>query len=268
MKRGCLANILFLAILFVVFGASTYFWFNFFVRGNSLPTPNLIGKSVSQARAICSDLGVSLVVDPKARRNSDKVPAGSVVWQNRDPGNTNLIKRGTAIRVELSLGALVIHVPDLDGTSAGTAVLRLGQQNLKLGNLAYSEAANVNGIVNGIVAADPPKGTVVPAQTPVSLLVSVPPAPASYVMPDLIDHSIDEIRPYVEGHGLKIATVKYEAYPGIRDGIIIRQFPLRGAQVSARDAISLVVSKQEEGIIEQPQPPQPASPALGRTTTQ
>jgi len=255
MKRGCLANILFIGILFVVFGVSTYFWFNFFVRGTSLPTPNLIGKSVSQARAICSDLGVTLVVDPKAKRNSDKVPAGYVVWQNRDPGNTNLIKRGTAIRVELSLGALVIRVPDLDGTSAGTAVLRLGQQNLKLGNLAYAEAANVN----GIVAADPPKGTVVPAQTPVSLLVSVQPAPAPYVMPDLIDHSIDEIRPYVEGHGLKIATVKYEAYPGIRDGIIIRQFPLRGAPVSARDAISLVVSKQEEGIIEQ----QPAA-----TTTQ
>ncbi|HEV8434141.1 MAG TPA: PASTA domain-containing protein [Thermoanaerobaculia bacterium] len=249
MKRGCLANILFIAILFVVFGGSTYFWFNFFVRGTSLPTPNLIGKSVSQARAVCSDLGVNLTVDPKAKRNSDKVPAGFVVWQNRDPGNTNLIKRGTTLRVELSAGPLVIRVPDLDGTSAGTAVLRLGQQNLKLGNLAYADAA---ANANGIVAADPPNGTVVPAQTPVSLLVSVPPAPSSYVMPDLIDHPLDEIRGYIEGHGLKIATVKFEAYPGIRDGIIIRQFPLRGAPVSAREAISVVVSKQEEGIIEQP----------------
>ncbi|HEX3108327.1 MAG TPA: PASTA domain-containing protein, partial [Thermoanaerobaculia bacterium] len=174
MKRGCLANILFTGILFVVFGASTYFWFNFFVRGTSLPTPNLIGKSVSEARAVCGDLGVNLTIDPKAKRNSDKVPAGFVVWQNRDPGNTNLIKRGTTLRVELSAGPLVIRVPDLDGTSAGTAVLRLGQQNLKLGNLAYADTVNVN----GIVAADPPNGTVVAAQTPVSLLVSVPPAPS------------------------------------------------------------------------------------------
>ncbi len=260
MKRGCLANILFIAILIAVFGVSTYFWFNFFVRGKSLPTPNLIGRSVADARAICGDLGVSLNVDAKARRNSDKVPAGYVVWQNRSPGNTNLIKRGTAIRVELSAGPLVIRVPDLDATSAGTAVLRLGQQNLKLGNLAYADAANVN----GIVAADPPNGTVVAAQTPVSLLVSVPTPPMPYIMPDLIDHSLEEVRPYIEGHGLKIATVKYEAYPGIRDGIIIRQFPLRGAPVSARDAISVVVSKQEEGIIEQPPPPQPV---LGSTTT-
>jgi serine/threonine-protein kinase len=261
MKRGCLANILFIAILFVVFGGSTYFWFNFFVRGKSLPTPNLIGKTVAEAKAICGDLGVTLNVDTRARRNADKVLAGSIAWQNRTPGATNLIKRGTAIRVELSAGPLVIRVPDLDGTSAGTAMLRLGQQNLKLGNLAYADAANAN----GIVAADPPKGTVVAAQMPVSLLVSVPTPAPPFVMPDLIDHPLDEVRPYVEAHGLKISTVKFEAYPGIRDGIIIRQFPLRGAPVGARDAISVVVSKQEEGIIEQPQPPQPL---LGRTTTQ
>ena len=56
----------------------------------------------------------------------------------------------------------------------------------------------------------------------------------------------------------RVGTVKFEAYPGIRDGIIIRQYPLRGAPVTARDPISLVVSKQEEtSIIEQPSAPQP-----------
>src|SRR5207302_7674251 len=142
------------------------------------PTPNLVGKSVADAKAICSDLGVNLKVDTDARRNSDKVPAGYVVWQNRTPGGTRLIKRGTTIRVELSAGPLILRVPDLDGQSAGTAVLRLGQQNLKVGNLAYADAfagGTAGAKSNGIVAADPPKGTVVAAQTPVSLLVSVPP---------------------------------------------------------------------------------------------
>jgi beta-lactam-binding protein with PASTA domain len=264
MKRGCFDNLLFVTILLIAFAGSTYFWFNFFIRGKSLPTPNLIGKSVNDARAICSDLGVTLNVDNKTRRNSDRVPAGYVVWQNRTAGNASLIKRGTTIRVELSAGPLILRVPDLDGQSAGTAVLRLGQQNLKVGNLAYADAgssgAPAGGSPNGIVAADPPKGTVVAAQTPVSLLVSVPPQPASYVMPDLIDRALDEARPYLEGHGLKVSTVKFEAYPGIRDGIIIRQFPLRGAPVSAREAITVVVSKQgESGIIEQQAEPPPAT---------
>ena len=251
MKRGCFDNLLFVAVLFIAFAGSTYFWFNFFVRGKSLPTPNLIGKSVTDAKAIFSDLGVALRVDTGTRRNSDKVPAGSIVWQNRPAGNANLIKRGTTIRVELSAGPLILKVPDLSGQTAGTAVLRLGQQNLKVGNFAYAEAPNVT----GVAAADPPVGTIVAAQTPVSLLVSVAPQPSSFVMPDLIDHPLDEVRPYLEGHGLKVSTVKFETYPGIADGIIIRQFPLRGAPVSARDAITVVVSKQEEsGIIQQPQP--------------
>lgn len=250
MKRGCLDNLLFGVILVAVFGLSTYFWFTFFVKGRSLPTPNLIGRSVTQARAMTRDLGVELVVDESHRRNDDKVPVGNIVWQNRTPGATNFIKRGTTIRVELSAGPLVLRVPDLTQQTPGTGMLRLGQQNLKLGNLTYVETA-----AKGILAADPPNGTVVGAQTPVSLLVSVPPSPATYVMPDLIDRPLEQVRPALEGHGLNVTSVKYEAYPGIADGIIIRQYPLRGAPVSSRDPITVVVSRQEEtSIIENAAP--------------
>ena len=248
MNRGCLGNLLFAALIFLAFGFSTFVWFNFFIRGKSVSTPNLVGKSVAQARAICSDLGVNLEIDSNQRRNSDRVPAEFVVWQNRTPGTTSLIKRGTTIKVELSAGPLVLRVPDFKGQRAGTAVLRLGQQNLKAGPTTYVDQAP-----EGILAADPPQGTVVTAETPVSLLVGVQPAPPSFVMPDLIDQPIDDVRPYLEGRGLTIGTVKFEAYPGIRDGIIIRQFPLRGAPVSSRDPITVVVSRQEESaIVEHP----------------
>ncbi|HEX7150973.1 MAG TPA: PASTA domain-containing protein [Thermoanaerobaculia bacterium] len=244
MKRGCLFNVVFAGLLLLAFGGSTYFWFTFFVKGRSLPTPNLIGKSVTEARAIAQDLGVDLDVDESHRRNSDKVPVGHIVWQNRSPGAASFIKRGTRMRVELSAGPLVLRVPDLDGQSPGTGMLRLGQQNLKLGHMTYVETNS-----KGILAADPPKGTVVGAQTPVSLLVAVPPASTTYVMPDLIDRPLDQVRPRLEGQGLTVTSVKFEAYPGIRDGIIIRQYPLRGAPVSARDPITVVVSRQEETSI-------------------
>lgn len=240
MKRGCLNNLLFGGLLLLVFGSSTYFWFTFFVKGRSLPTPNLIGKSVSDARRLTQDLGVELQVDDH-RRNSDKVPVGHIVWQNRSPGATSFIKRGSTIRVELSAGPLVLRVPDFAGVSAGTAMLRLGQQNLKLQNLTYVPHEG-----NGILAADPPKGTVVGPQSGISLLVATPRPPEEYVMPDLIDRRLDLVRPALEARGLNVATVKFEAYPGIADGIIIRQYPLRGAPISTRDAISVVVSRQEE----------------------
>ena len=209
--RGCLDKLLFTLSVLVVLGVSSYLSFNYFIRGNS-----------------------------------DKVAAGNIVWQNKDPGTTNLIKRGAAIRVELSAGALVLRVPEMIGQTARTAMLRLGQQNLKLGVLAYTDEAR-----QGILSEEPPSGTVVPAQSEVSMLVGVTPAPPQYVMPDLIDQPLDQVRPSLEARHLNVSTVKYEAYPGIPDGVIIRQFPLRGAAVSARDAISVVVSRAEQnGIVQ------------------
>lgn len=244
MKRGCLNNLLFGVLALAVFGGSTYFWFTFFVKGRSLPTPNLIGRTVADARRITQDLGVDLEIDASHRRNSDRVPLGNIVWQNRTAGATSFIKRGSTIRVELSAGPLVLRVPDLAGQSAGTGMLRLGQQNLKRGDLAYIEAD-----ARGVLAADPPAGTVVAPQSAVSLLVSVAPGASRYVMPDLIDKRLDVVRPALEARGLIVSTVKYEAYPGIANGIIIRQYPLRGAPVSSRDPISVVVSQQEESAI-------------------
>lgn len=251
MKRGCLDTLLFTLLVLVVLGVSSYVSFNYFIRGRSVSTPNLVGKSVADAKATCADLGLEMSIDPTNRRNSDKVPAGNIVWQNKDPGTTNLMKRGAAIRVELSAGPLVLRVPEMSGQTPRTALLRLAQQNLKLGTLAYVDETH-----EGILSEEPPQGTVVGAQTAVSMLVGVAPSPPQYVMPDLIDHPLDQARPALEARYLNVATVKYEGYPGIPDGIIIRQFPLRGAPVSARDAISVVVSRAEQnGIIQQPPPP-------------
>lgn len=244
MKRGCLDRLLFGLLLFLAFGGSTYFWFTFFVKGRSLPTPNLIGRSVAEARRLTSDLGVELFIDETHRRNSDRVPVGHIVWQNRTPGATSFIKRGSTLRVELSAGPLVLRVPDLGNETPGTGMLRLGQQNLKLANLAY-----VAGDGGGILASEPPQGTVVAPQTGISLLVAVPAPPSRFVMPDVIDRRLDQIRPALEARGLTVSQVKFEAYPGIPDGTIIRQYPLRGSPVSSRDPIALVVSRQEETSI-------------------
>ncbi|MDB6035896.1 MAG: prkC 34 [Verrucomicrobiales bacterium] len=260
-KGGWLGHILFAALVLLTFGVSTYVCFNFFIRGRSVSTPNLIGRPLEKAKEICSDLGISLIVDP-GTRNSDKIDTGNVVWQNRTPGATNLVKRGTDLHVELSAGPLVLQVPDLNGQTARTALLRLSQQNLKLGSVARVESA----MLQGIMSEEPPKGTVVAAQTAVSLLIGEQPPPLPYVMPDLIDRPLDTVRPALESRGLNVSNVKFESYPGIADGIIIRQFPLRGAPVSGRDPITVVVSRQAEGgIIEQPAA---LAPASALTTTQ
>ncbi|MGA7617608.1 MAG: PASTA domain-containing protein [Thermoanaerobaculia bacterium] len=243
--RGCAGNLLYIFILFLAFGASTYFWFTFFVKGKSVETPNMIGRPLAAARALGSDAGLLVVHDQSGEqdRHSEKVPKGAVVWQNRPPGS--LVKRGTKLVVGASLGPLVLTIPDLQGETPRTALLRFAQRNLRLADVAYVDLPEAN----GIIAEDPPRGTTVQEQTAVSLLVGVPVSPPSWVMPDLIDRSFDLVRATFDAHGLTITNVRYERYPGVSDGTVIRQFPLPGSPVNARDAITLVVSRQEQPTI-------------------
>lgn len=238
-NRGCLNQTLFFVLVMAAFGFSSYFWFTFFVRGRSVETPNLIGKTLTDARAISSDLGLVLVIDSDRDRNANDVAKEAVVWQNRAPGS--LVKRGTRLHIGRSLGPLILSVPDLSGQSPRTALLRFAQRNLRLGNLAYIDLPKGR----GIAAADPPHGTVVPGQTAVSLLVGFEPDPPRFVMPDVINRSITDVRPALESRGLTVPNVKYESYPGIAEGTIIRQYPLPGHSVSAKDAVSLVVCKND-----------------------
>ncbi len=243
-ERGCFSRLVFAGVLFVAFGASSYLWFTIFVRGRSVQTPELIGRDVSRASAIASDRGIELLIDNDRDRHSDKVPYGAIVWQNRPAGS--LVKRGARIYAGQSLGPLILAVPDLSGQSPRTALLRFSQRNLKLGNISYLDHATGK----NIMASNPPAGTVVKGQTAVSLLVAYPPVPMQFVMPDLIDRPIADVRPVLESAGLSVSNVRYESYPGILDGIIIRQYPLNGSPVSDRNPVSLVVSRQEQMSLE------------------
>lgn len=255
-RFGCLTRILYLGVLLALFGGSSYLWFTIFVRGKSVATPNLIGRDLARARGISADRGIEILVDNSRDRNHDKVAVGAVVWQNRDPGA--LIKRGSRIYVGQSLGPLILQVPSLLGQSARTALLRFSQRNLKLGAVSYAAVPNSN----GIIITDPPEGTVVAAETAVSLLLAYPPPPMALIMPDLIDRNLAEVRPVLEGQGLQVSNVKFEPYPGIADGVIIRQYPLQGSPVTRRDPISLVVTKSDAALPEDPLAPVAAPETL------
>ncbi|MEO8216751.1 MAG: PASTA domain-containing protein [Acidobacteriota bacterium] len=242
-KLGCLGNIVFAGLVVGVFGLSSYFSFRLFVRGKSIQAPDLVGHPLAEARAIASDAGLVLDVDNSKDRNADQIAVGSVAWQNRAPGN--YVKRGSRLIVGQSLGPLVLQVPDLDGETPRTALLRFSQRNLKLGDISYVPRSGRG----GIIAEDPAKGSIVDAGTGVSLLVAYAPPPPAYVMPDIIDQPFEAVRNIFQSYGLSITNVRYEAYPGIRDGTIIRQYPLNGAPVSGRDAITVVVSHEEQADI-------------------
>lgn len=237
--RGCVFNLAFACLLAVAFGGSSYFWFKFWVRGKSIPTPNLIGRTLTESRAVCSDLGLVVVVDNGKDRHGDNVPAGSVVWQNRAP--ESLIKRGTRIHVGQSLGPLVLRVPDLTGKSARTAMLLLNQRNLRMGAISYFQY----GQIQNAAAAEPAFGEVVGEQTSIAVAIALPPPPLAFVMPDLVNRRLDDVKYRLENYGFLLSNVKMEPYPGVDDGTIIRQYPMPGGKVRKGEPVSLVVARQD-----------------------
>lgn len=246
--RGCLFNLIFIVILAVALGASSYFSFRFFVRGKSVTTPDLVGHTISNARALASDVGIVVVEHSKEERHSDEIAPGQIVWQSSRPGTA--VKHGSTLLVARSLGPLVMEVPDLRGESPRAAMLEFSQIGFGFGSMSQIEM----GGARSIITSSPPPGTVAAGQTPVSLLVSTGESSSRYVMPELIDRNLDQVRRGLESMGFEVANVRYESYPGIPEGVIIRQFPTTGAPLGSRDVITLTVSRGDEEMVVEPQP--------------
>ncbi|MDX1584288.1 MAG: PASTA domain-containing protein, partial [Thermoanaerobaculia bacterium] len=211
-------------------------------------TPNLAGRTMSNARALASDIGIVIEEAPNQERHSETVPPERVVWQSRSPGTA--IKHGSTLLVARSLGPLVTEVPDISGESPRAAMLEFSQRGFGFGSLSQMAL----GGTRSVVTSSPPAGTVVSGQTPVSLLVSSGESPRKYVMPDLIDRGVEEVTRELEERGFQVDNVRHESYPGIPEGVIIRQYPMPGAPLTHDDVITLTVSRGDEDVVFETRP--------------
>jgi serine/threonine-protein kinase len=205
------------------------------VRALEVRVPELIGKSVEQARAEATDLGLVVRVD-EARRPDPKVPAGHVLGQDPSPGST--ARRQRSLRLWVSSGPRVVVAPDLIGESERAAQIRLTQDGVTAATI--SEIRDRDYAPDVVIAQDPPPQS---HTTEVRLLVNRGEDRASYVMPDLIGVDAARAADLLRAKGFRVSIVSQQSSPGIPPGIVIRQVPAGGYQVHPGDAISLEVSQ-------------------------
>ncbi|MBW3671473.1 MAG: PASTA domain-containing protein [Acidobacteria bacterium] len=215
-----------IAVFLALLGASTYFSFRYFVRGRAVSTPDLVGRPISGARAMASDLGIVVEERAQQERHSSSIPPGLIVWQSRKPGTA--VKHGSTLLVARSLGPLITEVPELKGESPRAAMMEFSQRGFTFGTTSQMAL----GGERSIITSSPPPGARVAGQTEVSLLVSSGESSRKYVMPELIDRNIEQVRPMFESAGFEVANVRFESYPGVPEGVIIRQFPNPGAPLT------------------------------------
>ena len=221
-----------LLVTYVVFAAASM---RVALRSRDVIVPSLGGKTVNDASAALINSGLNLKVED-ARRPDPTVPAGRVISQ--DPSAGTRTRRQRSVKVWVSAGPRVTQVPLLVGESERTAQLRAQQDGLTL--LPEAEIRSADYPVGAVIAQNPPQTT---NADQVALLVNRGERSTTYVMPDLIGVNGDRAADVLRASGFRVSVVGDHPYPGVPAGIVLRQSPQGGFQVSPGEAISLEVSR-------------------------
>jgi beta-lactam-binding protein with PASTA domain len=221
-----------LLLTYVVFAAASM---RIALRSRDAIVPSLSGKTVNDASAVLTSSGLNLKVE-ETRRPDPVVPAGRIITQ--DPAAGTRTRRQRSVKVWVSAGPRVTQVPLLVGESERTAQLRAQQDGLTL--LPEAEIRSADYPVGAVIAQNPPQKT---NGDQVALLVNRGERSTTYVMPDLIGVNGDRAADVLRSSGFRVSVVGDHPYPGVPAGIVLRQSPQGGYQVSPGDAISLEVSR-------------------------
>ena len=218
----------------------TYFVFAFgsmrvAFRTRDVIVPSLGGKTVNEASALLSASGLNLKVE-ETRRVDPVVPAGHVISQDPQAGARTRRERG--VKVWVSAGPRATAIPALIGESERSAQLRAQQDGLQLASISEIQSADYP--AGAVIAQNPPAKS---NGAKVAVLVNQGEQGATYVMPDLIGVNGDRAADLLRTRGFRVSLVGDHPYPGVPAGIVLRQSPQGGFQVSPGDPISLEVSR-------------------------
>lgn len=224
--------------LIVVAVFSAWFTMNALIKGEQIRVPEVVGKTSDEAYNILSEQG--LYLSKVGEQPDERFGPGHIISQ--DPAAGTTIKKNRKVKVVVSSGSETVTVPDLIEKSARTAAIVLQEAGLQLG---MTSLASSGAVASGeVIAQEPsPTGEELRDNT-VNILVSTGPRPESYVMPDLIGKDVKVVAPGLRDRGFQIGNVRYQNYPGVKPGTIIKQIPLAGYKIQKQKLISLEVAQE------------------------
>jgi beta-lactam-binding protein with PASTA domain len=91
-----------------------------------------------------------------------------------------------------------------------------------------------------VVAQDPAPSSRAPR---VSLLLNRGEQATTYVMPDIIGMNGERAAEALRTRGFRVTITGSQPYPGVPQGIVVRQRPAGGFKVGPADSIALEVSR-------------------------
>jgi len=221
-------------------GLSAFITFSLAIRGNDVTVPDVLKLDVATASQNVVASALNLRVD--GRRHDASVPADRIVAQEPEAGAT--LKKGRSVKVWVSLGPPHRSIPRVEGELLRSAQLLLEQNGFRVGRISEVHSGQYSPDV--VIAQNPPPYAEVGETADVSLLVSRGFSGDAYVMPDFIGRDVSDVLDRVRSAPVKVGSIRYQEYPGVAKGLVVRQTPAPGSKVFARDAVVVYVSKGSE----------------------
>ena len=228
---------LFILLFLNLFFLSAILSFQITLKGEMVTLPNLIGKTLEEAKTELEKKKIHLV--QSGVRLHQRYERGKIIFQ--DPPHNTKVKINTEARVVLSAGKEKVIVPQLLGKNLQNIRPILEEAGLRGGKISHVHTPKY--AAGKIIGQYPLPDEEVGRDTPVSLLVSQGQHEIRYLMPDLIGKKALSSITQLEGMDFNVSDIRYRFYRGLDSGIIINQFPAPGSKIQKRNRITLEVSK-------------------------
>ncbi|MEI8260358.1 MAG: Stk1 family PASTA domain-containing Ser/Thr kinase [Actinomycetes bacterium] len=234
-RRRSKAPVIIVLVLACVAAAAIGGWYMATHLSSTVPTPNVIGLNVDQARQQLASSGLSLTVGGEAF--SETIPPQSIV--SSDPMAGAGVREAGTIDVIVSKGPERYAVPDVRGQTQAAATSALDAAHLIVGSVTedYDDKAAA-----GTVARSTPKaGTSAKPGAAVDLVISTGPKPVA--VPDVTGRKLGNANRTLASAGLTSTTASEQYSETAKAGVVLSQNPRPGTTVNSGTAVSIVVSK-------------------------
>jgi eukaryotic-like serine/threonine-protein kinase len=188
-------------VLVIVAMVSALTAMRFAIHGQEVAVPPLVGLGPAEAERAISSLGLQMTVE--RQYYSPQIPEGRIMSQLPLPGTK--VRRGWQVRVAQSLGPTRVAIPDVTGQSEHAAELNILRRGLEISSMAQVDEAGIP--ADQVLAQSPPANATQVLAPNISLLVTAPAQPQTFVMPNFVGQPLGSASQSVQDSGFRLGNV-------------------------------------------------------------
>jgi len=209
-------------------------------RPKDVAIPNLVGKTVDEAKKILEENKLTYVEDESVYNT--EYEAGQIISQTPPFVEGRKIKQKTEVKVVVSLGTEKTKVPKLKGLTKEEAEEAADDAKIKL---EYVEEISKTVEAGIIIKQDVNSDTEVNAGDTVKVYISIGTGIKQVVVTSVLYQDEATAKQNLEGIGLKV-TVEYDEDKTRGNGVVLKQSISSGEKVDEGSAITITVNKLVE----------------------